>query len=97
MQKIIYDLREKMKPYENDEEKDAANREEIPKGNFSLLFYEQLTFHTRKFMHNWHLVFKQKIVMRNIHVIEKVECGCQSTNDSKSDLTYINITSKHDN
>lgn len=48
-------------------------------------------------MHNWHLVFKQKIVMRNIHVIEKVECGCQSTNDSKSDLTYINIPSKHDN
>lgn len=48
-------------------------------------------------MHNWHLVFKQKIVMRNKHVIEKVECGCQSTNDSKSDLTYINIPSKHDN
>lgn len=79
---------------ENDEEKDLARRVEIAKKTtFHNCFTNNLGY--RNIYLQLSPRFQIKIVMRYIHLIEKVKCGCQSTNNSKSD-TCIYIPSKHD-
>lgn len=98
---MTYNLGEKMKRHvkpklhENDEEKDLARRVEISKKKttFHNCFTNNLGY--RNIYLQLSPRFQIKIVMRYIHLIEKVKCGCQSTNNSKSD-TCIYIPSKHD-